>query len=323
MSSAQSPKIMDIVLVVLEGDVDPGTEFHITPDEPVPIGRSQKGVTLLDPMVSIHHARISFDLARGYIIQDLDSAKGTWVDEECIKGESRPIGVGTVLRFGDTVLEVSRPYRVPSWARIAVLASALVVALALMAFIWIVRPQRSESLPLTEPIAIHDAQFNELEPDPSVLHGLGFSLRDVGGPRITDYDYNGVSEVWLPVQAGPLAGNEVAITFERDATSTRIWHLLGVFPSPCIGHRQEDDLGVFPILTCKDQEYVVYEDADRYALNDHGGLVVLLRPPDQTDPPPPEGPAPDDEPAPSTCSSRRASRSRGSRSRTRRSSPGS
>src|SRR5262245_55159463 len=88
-------------IVAVSGDVEAGTEWLVDPQEPLLIGRSSKGVQVPDTLVSMQHARISFDKKKGWMIEDLGSATGTWVDEECIKATTRPLAVGTRLRFGD------------------------------------------------------------------------------------------------------------------------------------------------------------------------------------------------------------------------------
>src|SRR5690348_13810805 len=85
-------KHRELVLVAVSGDVDAGEETLVPRETPLVVGRTSKGLQLHDPLVSIQHARISYDIRRGYVVEDLKSATGTWVDEECVKGESRPIG---------------------------------------------------------------------------------------------------------------------------------------------------------------------------------------------------------------------------------------
>ena len=278
------------MLVAVEGDLDPGTEFRITPHERVPIGRSQKGVTLLDPMVSIQHAEVYFDLAAGYVIRDLDSATGTWVDEVCLKGESRPIGVGHMLRFGETVFRVRQATPIPMWLRLTGLMVLLGAALfGLFSLLRTLSAVQFE-IELVDPVMILDREHETLLPDAEVLRSLGRSIREYGVVRVTDYDRNAIEELWL--QRGD--GSQLVITFPRDARTTSDWEVIGILPPGCVGDFDVQDH--FPILNCEDQTYAIYEGETAYELVDHEGAVVFYRPPKtflgiEVEPDPQEDPA--------------------------------
>ena len=273
MASPKPPKFTDIVLVAKSGDVDPGTEYRVTPNEPVPIGRSARGLTLLDPLVSIQHARISFDLARGYIIQDLNSATGTWVDEECIKGESRLIGNQTQLRFGDTVFEVRDANRLNTWMRVVGGVSLALVALAVVA--WLIQQTGASprDILLREPINVVAKSYNALQPDDAFLRTRGVSMSDIAVKRVRDWDDNGISEVWLQIRNK----GDVLITFEETARNTSSWKVLGEFPPNCIlpSDTEEDKQGFLP-LQCSGTTWMMFEDG-RYGLQDQEGVVVYYR----------------------------------------------
>lgn len=65
----------------------------------VVIGRHQScDVTLDDPTVSTHHARLERN-GDGLVVRDLGSHNGTWVDGRAVNGEA-PVAPGTLLRFG-------------------------------------------------------------------------------------------------------------------------------------------------------------------------------------------------------------------------------
>src|SRR5690349_9276962 len=132
-SSPASAPAPALSLVAVSGDVDVGAEWVFSVDEPLVVGRGSKGVQLPDMLVSLQHARISFDKKRGWIVEDLGSATGTWVDEECIKGTSRAITLGTRLRFGDTSFVVMNAKRAPRALRYA-LVGLLVVAVGTLIF---------------------------------------------------------------------------------------------------------------------------------------------------------------------------------------------
>lgn len=288
--TAKSPKLKDIVLIAMEGDVDPGAEYLITPDEPVPIGRSAKGITLLDPMVSIQHAVVNFDLARGYVIQDLNSATGTWVDEECIKGESRPIGVGTILRFGDTVFQVGRPARIMPWMRVLLVAG---LAVGMVAFgVWVLQQLGSDTCDISMVIKVHGHTHEVLEGDPRFLRTHGVSMCDVSASsKTTDYDNDGIDEVWLTLGKG---GREALVTFPSGRRDTSEWVVLGVFPGQCVVREPESGtLGYFPWLDCLGTHWRYFEEEELddgrvlpagYSYdpdqdNAQDGVVVVYRPP--------------------------------------------
>ena len=200
-----------IVLLALEGDVEVGATHSVPSDEALPIGRSSRGLRLLDPLVSIQHAQITFDPRRGYVIEDLDSATGTWVDEECIRADSRPIGVGTQLRFGDSVFEVIPLRREYPWLRIGLMMVLTTIAftlLLLLGFSSVDRPV----VPLPKDTFVGMVQLDTLEVPDAFLRTRGVSLRQVQVQEVTDHDDDNIPEVWL--QLGD-RGTAV-ITFEAN-----------------------------------------------------------------------------------------------------------
>ncbi|MGQ9599080.1 MAG: FHA domain-containing protein [Anaerolineae bacterium] len=90
----------NLVLVVRHtGQVFPLTQTPIT------IGRQSDNVIILsDPDVSRHHAAISWQ-AGMYVIQDLGSVNGTFVNNRRISGP-HPLRPGYVLRLGNTIFDV-------------------------------------------------------------------------------------------------------------------------------------------------------------------------------------------------------------------------
>ena len=57
-----------IDLVILNGPSE-GEVISLTPDTPLKLGRSAKGYQLIDPLVSLNHAMISFE-GDSYWIED-------------------------------------------------------------------------------------------------------------------------------------------------------------------------------------------------------------------------------------------------------------
>lgn len=74
----------------------------------VTLGTAQdNNIILADPEVSVHHARLSWDSASGaFMLEDLGSVEGTYVNERPILGPHR-LRDGDEIRLGNTVLEVN------------------------------------------------------------------------------------------------------------------------------------------------------------------------------------------------------------------------
>ncbi|MDX6223907.1 MAG: hypothetical protein QOE64_283 [Frankiales bacterium] len=91
-------------LLVTEGSLR-GTTVQLT-GAPVTIGRAE-GATLViaDDYASNRHARISPDGTGGWLLEDLGSTNGTFLDRAKVT-EPTPIPVGVPIRIGRTVLEL-------------------------------------------------------------------------------------------------------------------------------------------------------------------------------------------------------------------------
>jgi hypothetical protein len=83
-----------------------GQVFPLT-QETVTIGGGEDNVIVLaDPKVSSQHAAISWQAETGaYVIEDLGSAEGTYVNERPVEGP-QPLRHGDVIRVGDTVFDL-------------------------------------------------------------------------------------------------------------------------------------------------------------------------------------------------------------------------
>lgn len=88
---------------------------HRQTGQPYPLSRTvttigrqaDNTITLPDPQVSRHHARVSWQ-AGGFVIEDLGSANGTYVNEQLVTGP-RLLRHGYVVHMGNTVLDVFIP----------------------------------------------------------------------------------------------------------------------------------------------------------------------------------------------------------------------
>ena len=72
------------------------------------IGREGTDIVLPDPEVSRRHAVMRVLDGGGAAIEDLGSTNGTYVNEERTAGTT-PVGVGDVVRFGNTLWHVAAP----------------------------------------------------------------------------------------------------------------------------------------------------------------------------------------------------------------------
>ena len=84
-----------------------GQVFPLTA-QMVALGTAEdNNIILADPKVSAHHARLSWDSRSGaFLLEDLGSVEGTYVNERPIAGLHR-LRDGDEIRLGNTILEVS------------------------------------------------------------------------------------------------------------------------------------------------------------------------------------------------------------------------
>jgi pSer/pThr/pTyr-binding forkhead associated (FHA) protein len=93
-------------VVVTEGTLA-GTTIPLN-DQPITIGRAPDSTIVLDDdYVSHHHARIAPDAKGRWLVEDLGSTNGTYVDRQRISGPT-PVTTGTPIRIGKTIVELRR-----------------------------------------------------------------------------------------------------------------------------------------------------------------------------------------------------------------------
>jgi pSer/pThr/pTyr-binding forkhead associated (FHA) protein len=92
--------------LVVRSGTEPGKEFGLPDAGDVKIGRMPGvGITLLDAKVSREHCRL-FLQSTGWIVEDLASRNGTYVNAQRVK--KRLLQPGDRLRVGQTEFEFSK-----------------------------------------------------------------------------------------------------------------------------------------------------------------------------------------------------------------------
>jgi pSer/pThr/pTyr-binding forkhead associated (FHA) protein len=95
--------VATLTLEIVEG---PGAGQRLVIDRPALIGRSPEAdLSLTDIQASRHHAQVAPTSEGGAIIEDLDSANGTFVNQHQLHGSVR-LDAGDELVIGVTVIEV-------------------------------------------------------------------------------------------------------------------------------------------------------------------------------------------------------------------------
>lgn len=105
--SAAGPATVDTAkrLIITSGAKE-GLELELTP-EPLTIGRSgESGLIIRDDYTSTHHARLML-WGEEWVIQDLDSTNGTFLDEARVTVPT-PVPLNTPIRIGTTSFELRR-----------------------------------------------------------------------------------------------------------------------------------------------------------------------------------------------------------------------
>lgn len=89
--------------LLVRAGLDPGKEIALPDGGELKVGRmAGVGITLLDTKVSREHCRI-FSQSTGWVVEDLNSRNGTYVNAQRIK--KRLLQPGDRLRIGQTEFE--------------------------------------------------------------------------------------------------------------------------------------------------------------------------------------------------------------------------
>lgn len=227
-----------------------GERVALRPDQPLKIGRSARGLQLVDPLVSMQHCVINWEGDR-YWLEDAASQTGTYHNGERLADKPVPIAVDDRIRIGDTQLVVvgrrsSRRIFVVAGVIVALLVVGLLVRTALNS----VSVRYEPTVRWHEPVN----QFGGLRSDRidipvSFVREAGVDHRGLTIERVSDYDADGVDELWLRWDGG-----RRLVTFGEDNT----WITLASFDDDC---RVRPVVGAdgladsFPDLACSGRRY--------------------------------------------------------------------
>lgn len=253
-------------LIITNGPLA-GQRIQLKPNKPLRLGRSSKAYQLVDSLASLSHAEITWEGDR-YWLEDLDSVTGTYVNDERI---SAPVGLVPAMRvrIGETILEVE--VRRQSVAVSVARASAVLIVLAALtysAFSLITgievsyEPQVHWFEDVNQPHA-----SSRVVPIPQTwIREHGMDHRTLKIRRVTDYDSNGIDELWIPT-----GGHEEVVTFN----SSGGWDTVATLPLGCTD-RKVSLVGRVP-EHCYNSDGSISLDRASECLRAEGGTLPEVR----------------------------------------------
>lgn len=183
-------------LVILNGPQE-GSTVQLKPSEPTRLGRSNKGFQLVDPLVSLSHAQVSWEGDR-YWIEDLGSATGTFINDVRLTERSACLVPGMRIRLGETDLEVVERPRSAVLRIAGGVAALVIVLLAVRSILLSVDVVYDPVIRWAEPIRQGGGFVSpELRIPLSFIRENGVDHRALTIRKVTDYDGDEVDEVWL------------------------------------------------------------------------------------------------------------------------------
>lgn len=106
VTAADPAPSADATRLVITSGAKEGLEVDL-PDEQLTIGRSnESGLVIRDDYTSTHHARL-LRWPNGWVIQDLDSTNGTFLDGARVVVPTQ-VPLGATVRIGATTFELRR-----------------------------------------------------------------------------------------------------------------------------------------------------------------------------------------------------------------------
>jgi pSer/pThr/pTyr-binding forkhead associated (FHA) protein len=105
-TASPAPEGIASRIVITSGPKE-GLEIELLPEEQFTIGRSgDSRLVLRDDVTSTHHARLML-WNEQWMIQDLDSTNGTFVDSKRVSIPT-PVPLNTPIKIGTTTFELRR-----------------------------------------------------------------------------------------------------------------------------------------------------------------------------------------------------------------------
>ncbi len=199
-------------LVVLTGPLE-GQVVQLRPNEPLLLGRSSKGLQLIDPLVSLNHSEITWEGDR-YWIEDLSSATGTYVNDVRLLDKAVCLVPGMRIRMGETDLEVRERPRSAALRIVGAAAALLILYLGVRSFMDSIEVSYDPKIRWAT-VVNQGAGFQSdvLEIPTSFIRESGVDHRELQVERVTDFDANGVDELWLR-----WPGGRRVVTFNPDGS---------------------------------------------------------------------------------------------------------
>lgn len=212
-------------IVFTEGPLT-GQRFAVPEDQPLILGRTRKGIDLKDNLASLEHAEISFRSGIGYVIRDLDSQSGTFVDGRSVTATPTRISAGCRIAIGESVLTLEDAPRRAGMKPLYGIAG--IVALLAVGFGLVLVQQtgpRAWGFTFRDDLRVpggvtHGFEFPEAFARREGLVPGTFSVREVG-----DANANQIDELWLDRADGSLVLVEV-----QDADHVAV---VGELPAGC------------------------------------------------------------------------------------------
>lgn len=219
MAAPKTPR--HLRLSVLRGDAEP-SHVKVEQDRVLTLGRGRAcNVRLTDPLVEFQHARLYWSPEHGsFVVEDLGSSYGTFVDGQPLRSGSVRITLRTQLRLGDTEFEVHGPGRLSTRGRIVLLSVLLLLGLGLLLSQWkAVVPLDTSApeialgpIPLTAPQRYLGDRTLRLPPPFLWEHGISSDLSLVHVSETDGFDWA------VPILHDEARHRLVVVAFASDGT---------------------------------------------------------------------------------------------------------
>jgi hypothetical protein len=256
-------------LVSIEGPLV-GMKFPLPTSGSLVVGRTNKGLNLPDPLVSLEHCTIEWTTDRHYIV-DHGTPSGTFLDGKRLGGEAVPLLRGQKLQVGESVFVVQA---IPG--RGSVLAPVLIAITAVVVVVWAwaawrTAPDLAPAVPVDGVTVAKDVPVKMLQPPLRFIRHYGEDGATLAVSQITDYDHDGVSEVWLATRKQ----RTLVVTFGGEGEGYtddqgNKWRVIGDLPAGCFSVGAID----FPNQQCGIDLYS-FENGS-YRLVQQEGYVVWM-----------------------------------------------